>query len=51
VQIAFANEVALICEGVGGDVWRVRQLVNKSPQRYMHLPGWGVGGHCIPKDP
>lgn len=51
VQIAFANEVALICEGVGADVWRVRELVNKSPNRQMHLPGAGVGGHCIPKDP
>jgi UDP-N-acetyl-D-mannosaminuronic acid dehydrogenase len=51
VQIAFANEVALICEAAGGDVWRVRELVNKSPSRQMHLPGAGVGGHCIPKDP
>jgi len=51
VQIAFANEVALICESVGGDVWKVRELVNKSPMRQMHLPGAGVGGHCIPKDP
>ena len=51
VQIAFANEVALICEAVGGDVWRVRELVNKVPFRSMHLPGPGVGGHCIPKDP
>ena len=51
VQIAFANEVAMICEIVGGDVWRVRELVNKSPERAMHLPGAGVGGHCIPKDP
>ncbi|MBN1887081.1 MAG: nucleotide sugar dehydrogenase [Thermoflexales bacterium] len=51
VQIAFANEVALICEAAGGDVWRVRELVNKSPFRAMHLPGAGVGGHCIPKDP
>jgi UDP-N-acetyl-D-mannosaminuronic acid dehydrogenase len=51
VQIAFANEVALLCENVGADVWEVRQLVNKSPQRDMHLPGPGVGGHCIPKDP
>lgn len=51
VQIAFANEVALICEAVGADVWRVRELVNKSPQRQMHMPGAGVGGHCIPKDP
>lgn len=51
VQIAFANEVALICEAAGGDVWKVRELVNKSPMRHMHLPGAGVGGHCIPKDP
>lgn len=51
VQIAFANEVALICEAVGGDVWKVRELVNKSPMRHMHFPGAGVGGHCIPKDP
>lgn len=51
VQIAFANEVALICEAVGGNVWKVRELVNKSPMRQMHLPGAGVGGHCIPKDP
>jgi UDP-N-acetyl-D-mannosaminuronic acid dehydrogenase len=51
VQIAFANEVALICESCGADVWRVRELVNKSPGRSMHLPGAGVGGHCIPKDP
>ena len=51
VQIAFANEVALIAEAVGADVWRVRELVNKVPERHMHLPGAGVGGHCIPKDP
>jgi UDP-N-acetyl-D-mannosaminuronic acid dehydrogenase len=50
VNIAFANEVALICEAVGGDVWKVRELVNKSPDRNMLLPGAGVGGHCIPKD-
>lgn len=50
VQIAFANEIALACEAVGGDVWKVRDLVNKSPFRQMHLPGAGVGGHCIPKD-
>ncbi len=51
VQIAFANEMALLCEDVGADVWRVRELVNKSPHRDVHLPGAGVGGHCIPKDP
>ncbi len=51
VQIAFANELALICEHVGADVWRVRDLVNKSPGRDVLYPGAGVGGHCIPKDP
>ena len=50
VQIAFANELALICEDMGADVWQVRELVNKSPYRNVHLPGAGVGGHCIPKD-
>ena len=51
VQIAFANEVALICEALGADVWKVRELVRKSPGREMLFPGAGVGGHCIPKDP
>ncbi len=51
VQIAFANEIALICEQVGGDVGKVRELVNKSPGRHMLYAGAGVGGPCIPKDP
>jgi UDP-N-acetyl-D-mannosaminuronic acid dehydrogenase len=51
VQIAFANEMALLCENLGADVWQVRELVNKSPGRNMLYPGAGVGGHCIPKDP
>ena len=51
VAIAFANQLALICERAGGDVWRVRELVNRSPGRNVLLPGSGVGGHCIPKDP
>jgi len=50
VQIAFANEMALLCEDMGADVWQIRPLVNKAPYRNMHLPGAGVGGHCIPKD-
>ena len=50
-QIAFANEVALLCSDLGEDVWEVRDLVNKVPFRQMHRPGGGVGGHCIPKDP
>ena len=51
VNIAFANELALICQEAGGDVWRVRDLINKSPGRNVLRPGAGVGGHCIPKDP
>ncbi len=60
VQIAFANEVALLCESMGTDVHQVRELVNglpydpsaphANPVRNMHLPGAGVGGHCLPKD-
>lgn len=50
VQIGFANEIALICEKLGVDVFSVRELVNKCPYRDMHIPGAGVGGHCLPKD-
>ena len=51
VQIAFANEVALISEKLGADAFEVRRLVNTCPFRDMHVPGAGVGGHCLPKDP
>jgi UDP-N-acetyl-D-mannosaminuronic acid dehydrogenase len=51
VQIAFANEVALISEKLGSDAFDVRRLVNTCPFRDMHTPGAGVGGHCLPKDP
>jgi len=51
VNIAFANEVALACEHMGADVYEVRRLINARPDRQMHLPGAGVGGHCLPKDP
>lgn len=61
VNIAFANEVALICESLGVDVHDVRRFVNSlpsdtsnpdaNPYRNMHTPGAGVGGHCLPKDP
>ncbi len=50
VQIAFANEVALLCEKVGADAFEVRRLVNTCPYRDMHIPGSGVGGYCLPKD-
>lgn len=51
VNIAFANQIALACEELGVNVWKVRELVNKSPFHNLHKPGTGVGGHCIPKDP
>jgi len=51
VQIAFANEVALISEKLGADAFEVKELVNTCPFRDMHTPGAGVGGHCLPKDP
>jgi UDP-N-acetyl-D-mannosaminuronic acid dehydrogenase len=51
VNIAFANEMALICESLGINVFELRRLVNNRPDRHMHVPGAGVGGHCLPKDP
>lgn len=61
INVAFANEVALICESLGVNVHEVRRFVNslpydpsepaKNPYRMMHIPGAGVGGHCLPKDP
>jgi UDP-N-acetyl-D-mannosaminuronic acid dehydrogenase len=51
VKIAFANELALICESVGADFRRVRELVGGSGVHDMLFAGAGVGGHCIPKDP
>jgi UDP-N-acetyl-D-mannosaminuronic acid dehydrogenase len=50
VNIAFANEMALVCESLGVDVYEVRALVNELDNRHMHIPGAGVGGHCLPKD-
>ncbi|MCX6348915.1 MAG: nucleotide sugar dehydrogenase [Candidatus Aureabacteria bacterium] len=50
VNIAFANEMALIAEKLGVDVYEIRKLVNSRSERHMHLPGAGVGGHCLPKD-
>jgi UDP-N-acetyl-D-mannosaminuronic acid dehydrogenase len=50
VNIAFANEMALVCESLGVDVYRIRELVNDLERVNMHEPGAGVGGHCLPKD-
>ena len=51
VNIAFSNEMARVCEAMGADVYEIRELMNARPDRNMHLPGAGVGGHCLPKDP
>lgn len=50
VNIAFANEMAMVCESLGIDVYKVRDLINSRAERHMHIPGIGVGGHCLPKD-
>jgi UDP-N-acetyl-D-mannosaminuronic acid dehydrogenase len=51
VNIAFANELAAICERLGIDVWQVIELANHHPRVQILRPGPGVGGHCIPVDP
>jgi len=51
VNIAFANELALICEALKINVWETINLANKHPRVNVHLPGPGVGGHCIAIDP
>jgi UDP-N-acetyl-D-mannosaminuronic acid dehydrogenase len=50
VNIAFANEIALVCESLGVNVYEIREYVNELDSRDMHIPGAGVGGHCLPKD-
>ena len=49
-EIAIANDFAKYCDAVGVDFFKVRDLVNVVESRNLHLPGGGVGGHCIPKD-
>lgn len=51
VNIAFANELSLICEKLGIDVWRAIELANRHPRVNILRPGAGVGGHCIAVDP
>ncbi|RMF91769.1 MAG: nucleotide sugar dehydrogenase [Methanobacteriota archaeon] len=51
VNIAFANEVALLCGRLGIDATSAINLANRHPRVNIHTPGPGVGGHCIPKDP
>lgn len=51
VQIAFANELSVICDKAGIDVWELISLANKHPRVNILQPGCGVGGHCIAVDP
>ena len=51
VQIAFANELSLICDKADINVWELINLANKHPRVNILQPGWGVGGHCIAVDP
>jgi len=51
VQIAFANELSLICDKADINVWKLIELANKHPRVNILQPGCGVGGHCIAVDP
>ena len=51
VNIAFANELSLICDKEGINVWELIQLANRHPRVKILNPGPGVGGHCIAVDP
>lgn len=51
VNIAFANELSLICDELGIDVWELISLANRHPRVSVLQPGPGVGGHCIAVDP
>jgi len=51
VQIAFANELSLICDKADINVWELIALANKHPRVKILQPGCGVGGHCIAVDP
>ena len=51
VNIAFANELSMICAELGIDVWELIALANRHPRVNILQPGPGVGGHCIAVDP
>ena len=51
VQIAFANELSMVCDRAGINVWELIELANKHPRVNILQPGCGVGGHCIAVDP
>lgn len=51
VNIALANELAMLSEDIGINIWEAIELANKHPRVNIHSPGPGVGGHCIAVDP
>lgn len=51
VNIALANEFALICENIGVDFWKAKEFANRHPRVNILNAGPGVGGHCVPVDP
>ncbi|MFX0004537.1 MAG: nucleotide sugar dehydrogenase [Candidatus Hodarchaeota archaeon] len=51
VNIAFSNEMALLCEDFNRNIFEIIELINRRHDRMMHYPGSGVGGHCLTKDP
>lgn len=51
VNIALANELAMLCEKMRVNAWDVIKFANKHPRVNLHMPGPGVGGHCIAVDP
>jgi UDP-N-acetyl-D-mannosaminuronic acid dehydrogenase len=51
VNIAFANELSIVADKMGLDVWEVIKLANRHPRVNILQPGPGVGGHCIAVDP
>ncbi|PGS83978.1 UDP-N-acetyl-D-mannosamine dehydrogenase, partial [Bacillus anthracis] len=51
VNIAFANELSLICDKLNINVWELIRLANRHPRVNILQPGPGVGGHCIAVDP
>ena len=51
VNIAFANEMALVVEDFNRNIYEIIELINHRHDRMMHFPGSGVGGHCLTKDP
>jgi UDP-N-acetyl-D-mannosaminuronic acid dehydrogenase len=51
VNIAFANELSMVCDRIGIDVWELIRLANRHPRVKILQPGPGVGGHCIAVDP